>query len=389
MTSRTENHIRERSHHHFWAAKQDAAQKAGQNFAKCLAVLLLAFPYLVFPPAVTALFLLAVSAIGIGLGLRHRTFSIDILWVFFLVMFGSTIIAFNSGARTEYIIVQANHFWQFFILFGGAVSIFRLMDLAAFLREKLTRRLLILSSAITVSYSFYAFGALHEFSPNLLFLLISYILLARINFTAVVMLVIISAIFISTSRSSPLIVIAILAFVWAFNPRLGVVKALVAIIVFGPVIIYLSLGTEVLTTLITLDHNSYIRAEFIRAASSTLKDYMLTGVGFGTSYRPLVFPYLSDHILLIDPRAMNIVSNHHSFFDTAYRLGIPAAFILYYRLFIAPHGPHIGKMIKFIMLTLAVGMSLNAWFENQAQLPIVALFAAVIVSVNRVKYVYQ
>ncbi|WIV49745.1 hypothetical protein QQG91_08650 [Marivivens sp. LCG002] len=147
-----------------------------------------------------------------------------------------------------------------------------------------------------------------------------------------------------------------------------------------PIYIYLDLDISQLNTLSIIDFNSYIRADFIRGAMFTLKDNLLTGVGFGPAYRPINFSYLSDHPLLNQVSEMQRVSNHHSIFDVAYRLGIPATIPLIYEIFIAPRLSGNDSSLKFLMISLALGLSVNAWFENQAQLPLMALISATIIS---------
>ena len=129
-----------------------------------------------------------------------------------------------------------------------------------------------------------------------------------------------------------------------------------------------------------MDHNTYIRAEFVRGAFPLLADKPLFGLGFGPSYRPLNFNYLSTHSLLTNMQHLNIVSNHHSVFDTAYRLGMVPAACFVFALFVRPNLKNYSRILKFTMLTLGIGLSLNAWFENQAQMLIVASLSALLLA---------
>jgi hypothetical protein len=142
-----------------------------------------------------------------------------------------------------------------------------------------------------------------------------------------------------------------------------------AVILIFPIAFYLFCEPDTVRWLYRIDPNTGIRAEFIRGASSLLQQSPILGTGFGGPYRPPNFTYVREHNLLNDMVEVHIVSNHNSLFDVALRLGVPVSIMFAWGIFSVSKQARLSSTFPLLCIVVAAGLSFNAWFENQAQLP--------------------
>lgn len=176
------------------------------------------------------------------------------------------------------------------------------------------------------------------------------------------------ALSIFVGRLSVILVMTVIPIFYLWRPKRVVVIAIASMVLVAPVAFYLLIDVPTLRWLYALDHNTAIRAEFVRAATSLLQQSPLLGIGFDAPYRPTAFPYLEAHPYLNDPVAVQTISNHHSLFDLALRLGLPAAILFWFGI-VHMRRNESNALWAMLCLIAAIGLSFNAWFENQYQLP--------------------
>lgn len=126
---------------------------------------------------------------------------------------------------------------------------------------------------------------------------------------------------------------------------------------------------EQLFHLYEIDRNSAIRVEFVWASWELLRDKILSGVGFGSPYRNSDYWMVFPHPLLFDANAAYTVATHHSLFEILFRFGV-----LFSPFFVFPFVYIISKrrnssLDALALFTVASGLSLNAWLENQHYVP--------------------
>ncbi|MBB4053778.1 hypothetical protein GGR20_003440 [Devosia subaequoris] len=343
----------------------------------------LLYPYHVLPLVVDTVFVGVAAAIVLCLSaIRLKVPKVGLAASIFIVGIG--IWSFVSIARTEHagpIISQANHLWQFAALVLAFVPVVRGVDWTDTFQSKRFFWLSAFSSLATLTYSLATYGFMFEYTLNVVITmaLINQNKTVGITHKILIGSIIILSIFLSP-RSTALFIFLTYFIALTLNPSQLIVKLASLSVVFLPIALYLSIDNNTTAALIGYDYNTYIRSEFIRAAWGLLKDKLVFGVGFGPEFRPRAFNYMTTHPLLNDPNAILLVSNHHSIFDTAYRLGIPMAGVLMYVLFVSPKLSSEDKMGKFFMLALAFGMSINAWFEDQAQVVMVAMLSVFLIT---------
>lgn len=341
-------------------------------------LILICFPYLVFDELISAFFVASSASLAIMNGLFNaRVPKIYPLYIFFTIIIFWTIIALVAGTEVNILIRQANHFWQYIVLALGFVYATSRVDIAEFLLSPFVRSLLIISVSLTFFSDISERGYVYGFTPNTIFLLASCLVDRKNRFySAIVSIYIISVFALTGNRATPFLIIAIFCASLFFAPRTYFTKSLCLLIISFSILAPILIDESVLYEILKLDHNSYIRAEFLRGAWPIMQEHMLTGVGFGSEYRQYGYTYLTDHPLLRLPQHLTYVSNHNSFFDTALRLGIPATLALIYAIYIRPSFDKKNKLAFFIMVALTVGLSANAWFEDQNQLANVAFMSA-------------
>lgn len=302
--------------------------------------------------------------------------------VLIFVIFAATIFS-SSNVPWQILLSQANHLWQYSLLLLFFVAFW---SREAISTEIMTNRLIFILLAASTTFSFITEystrGYIHEFSINTFMFLILVLFGKYRVIWALVVLGIYFVIFIFSDRFSPLLVLLLLALGRFLPISSKLAKFAALFLILFPPSVYLTIAPEVLYELRRWDHNTYIRAEFIRAAFSNLQENPIFGMGFGPNYRPSNYAYLSTHPLLTNGNLLAIVPNHHSVFDLAYRLGIPAAAIFIWANFIAPVVKS-DRLANSLMLVLAVSLSLNAWLENQLHLPMVGLISGILITKAR------
>jgi O-antigen ligase len=124
------------------------------------------------------------------------------------------------------------------------------------------------------------------------------------------------------------------------------------------------------------DHNTYIRAEFLRSAFSMLDDNFIFGLGFGTPYRDPSYDYLHWHPFLVWEEDVRTVTNHNSVFDAYFRFGLifGTLFLMVILRYIFSSYSERGAQIAAFLL--AMGVSFNAFMENSNQMPVLCFLLA-------------
>lgn len=357
---------------------------ASKNIFDVLLIGLLLWPYAFSPNNITAVFCLFVAVSGILLGLVRKFPAMSLLWVFIGATILQSIISYNPSENWAFYLSQVNHFWQFPVLFLGFSSIV----LNSNFYEVLSNKIVVsLAGAIWIASVFNALatrGYVQEYDITV-FVLIIYCFLSshwnRRESIGILVLVSVTCM-LTMPRSSSALIILLLWFVYFFQIPGKLIKVMCVVIILTPIFFVALLDLGQLRELLYFDHNSYIRIEFLRGGLPILYDNFLFGAGFSTPYREINFHYLSDHALISRVTDVNIISNHHSVFDISLRLGIFAAISFVYTLFLRPNITAQDKMKKGFLLILAVGVSVNAWFENQTQLPMLCFLASICLFAN-------
>ena len=140
-----------------------------------------------------------------------------------------------------------------------------------------------------------------------------------------------------------------------------------------------------LDKLYELDHNSGIRVEFIRSAGELIKEAPLFGDGFNTPYRLTDYDYLRPHVLLTGYEETEIVSNHNSLIDTVLRIGLVPAVFLFYVLYFRRIRYQNLFVRGFLLLGLSIGLTVDAWFENQVQMVAFAFWSSLVFAFARLR----
>jgi hypothetical protein len=347
-----------------------------------------AFPHEVFDTLIAALCIMAISTLYIILNIRDA-FSIKYgnVFVLFFFIVANALVLYSILFLDPFdatVIRQSNHLVQFVVYTHFLVMV---MSRPGFLKETLdmssTKIILFASFSASIIAAVNRDGYVHDISPNGFMLLISLLFFTRLNLKNLVFFVLVLGMYFgaiySSGRMTPMLMMAVLILCRVvYLPSFSIKFGSLCIIAL-PIIYYLTLSRTELYDLLNFDHNTYIRAEFMRAAFQQLNESMLTGVGFGPSWRPYDFDYVTSHTLLSDPEKLSIVSNHHSVFDIAYRLGVPIAICFVVALFVVPK---IDNLSGAVMIALAIALSLNAWLEAQPRLYNVAVFAAILLSTS-------
>ena len=371
------------------AEHQTIAKSAGKSISPMLSQVLIragltvffVFPYGLVGNLYTAVFLnFTVIFLSFILFYSHGFPKLSGMSFFGLIVMISSIISMSTGAQGGVIFSQANHFWQYLIALPFIVGALHTVGgVRTFLASRVVLTLLILSTIITFTANWVTIGYVHEFTPNSLFLVVALLYAFPLRAWNVCLAISVILIFLTAGRASPMLTGLILVGMRVFPLPSNLTKMIAIVLIVFPIVFYLTIEPSTLFSLLGIDHNAYIRAEFVRSAYEMLKNDLIFGVGFGPGYRPLNFNYLTQHTLLTDTVALQTVSNHHSIFDVALRVGVPAAVYFVVVLFISPKTKG-NNLANAMLLVLALGVSANAWFENQAQLLNVILISAVLIS---------
>ncbi|MDB5538828.1 MAG: hypothetical protein JWQ89_555, partial [Devosia sp.] len=240
-----------------------------------------------------------------------------------------------------------------------------------------SKRFLTLTAILSAAYFWYydralAGGSERDVNITMLILLLGLFIRGRRqapigHFLA--MLAISGVMILSSDRASVVLILAVILAAYWFPISRRTTAIAVAVTLLLPIGYYLLINSQTVLWLYKLDHNTGIRAEFIRGATSLLQQSPVFGVGFGGPYRPANFHYLQPHPLLSDFDALRVVPNHHSLFDVALRLGIPAALLFGLGTFRLGSSAAWHDVTPLLCIIVAIGLSFNAVFENQYQLP--------------------
>lgn len=350
----------------------------GNSLATALLTAVVFWPYTAVDRPLSVAFLLFVSLVALAyrpLRLPHAAPAM----VAFIALFW---LAFTLDGATNgwgpYALSQSNHIVQFSVYYFAFLKICQTCDW----RGLFTSRRFI---AFGLVYSAIYYAVFNDIEINMALCVTIFGLFLRGTSAKrtfgpfAVLLGVAVCLALTSIRSSVLLVMVIvLAAYWA-PPLTRRTAALASIVVLlAPLVFYRMLDVDALRWLYAFDHNTAIRAEFIRGASRLLEASPITGIGFGDAYRPTNFPYVGRHPYLTDPETVHIISNHHSLFDVALRLGIPAAVLFWWGMLGSRTAETNKRFYLLLLLIASVGMSFNAWFENQYQLPQFALTIALI-----------
>ena len=187
----------------------------------------------------------------------------------------------------------------------------------------------------------------------------------------------------SSRLSFSAMMLSVLVLYWVDLPE-WLLRCLAMAIILVPPLVYLSLSPEALLWLYEIDANAGIRADFIRGAWFYLQQAPLFGIGFEGAYRPMNFSYGIQHPYLNSLWETQVISNHHSMFDVALRLGFPAAALLWWSVFMGPKIRRLERFHSVLYIAISVGVSINPWLEDQDQLPMIAFLVA-LVAADRVR----
>ena len=332
-------------------------------------LLLVAWPYFLTSQIVDIALFIVVSAIGLTMGQRVSGQLIIAFVIFSSVFLCQAVISGLGDFRLEYIMSQSNSYLQVICLLPGIcflISRSNWIDILS--SRKLTLALALISSASFI-YQQIFLGHTYEYDINSL-ALFACVLLNRDRFktfalfAGVGILVFGFALF---TRAGLLFVLAGFAFI-SLRPLPATLVRIVALFtIVIPVVVSLMLDDKAVFGLITYDFNSAIRIQFLKSAMPYFIDHPWFGVGFGDYWRDPTAFRAFDHPLLSNPQRLLLVSNHHSIFDVAYRLGVFAAGAIIYIGIIAPKFDDVDRVKALYMLALAQGLGVNAWLENQNQ----------------------
>lgn len=340
--------------------------------AVCFFVLL-CWPYSLIDRQLSVAMLVAVSVIALlnqPLRLPRLSPMLVVFLCYFALVLGLQVL---GGGLNPFALSQSNHIIQFAIYYFAFAKIVQGCDWTGIITS---RRFLIAAAALSgLYYCLFALapgGNESDLNITLLALLLGLFIRGRdrsrlLHFA--VMLVISTIVIATSDRSSVVLMLGVVLFLFWFPLPPRTTGLVVAIVLLLPVAFYLLIDNQTVLWLYKLDHNTGIRAEFIRGAASLLQQSPLWGTGFGGPYRPVNFPYLSAHPYLRDLATVHTISNHHSLFDVALRLGIPAALVFSLGIFRSDPGQGRSPAYQVLCVAAAVGLSFNAMFENQGQLP--------------------
>ena len=343
----------------------------------CAAAIIL-IPYELLSPVTTILVILFLSLVGGFAGMMRKSVNLGAFWIFLYAIVAQTLLSLHGGINWSNYFSQSNHFWQFCILFFFLSHVFANSNWESMIASPKFLLLLVGSNLVNIFTKFLSGGGfgIYEFNVNILFLLGAALIQdhrSRTNFLMFGLLIAIAlALF---SRSSSYLILATAIICYVFPVHLRIAKVLAMVIVAAPVVIYLNLSHSELLGALQFDHNTYIRAEFMRGSVEYIKHNFLFGIGFDHPYRDVGFHYITHHPFLIRPDIVDIVSNHHSIYDTVLRTGIVGAGPLCWLLWGGVRPTRGRRFTAFLLLMMAFGLSLNAWMEDQKHLAMVAVIA--------------
>lgn len=346
------------------------------------------WPYYSMPATVTAVFMISVATFGILFGLGKGRQKLGLFWLFAAIVILRAVASIEPGTNWDVYFKQSNHLFQFLILYPGFVLIVSNANWVELLLRKSVFLLVTFVVAITSLQAVLTSddSTLHNINLNWMAMVLTFFFQRRRFSMANVfwfsLMVLLAALVFDRTTNLALMAFALVIFVWDMPG--WVCRVICILAVFLPIFLYLIAPSHLLLEVREIDPNTWIRAEFLRGAFPYLTSNPIFGTGFDTPYRDWTFRYTADHPLLREPFRTELVGNHHSVFDTALRLGIPAALLLAYLAFIRPDLGQGYTYRKVAMAALALGLGNNAGFENQKELAMVALLIALLTHGKRV-----
>lgn len=284
-----------------------------------------------------------------------------LLWILF---------DFVTISEKIYFYSQINHFLQFTIYYFLLISLYRASRPESIFRD--IRFLLLTFFVLIANLTFGSKGLeYHAIDLNFGCFLISsfYYLEKKAIFIKILLaLIIIAFVSIIVSRSSFFLLILFWGYFLFFKANRIVVLIIATIILATPLFTAMLVTEIELSQIYDYDENSGIRIEFIRSAYRLMLDNYFLGNGFETPYRDISYYYLEKHNLLTSLDSINIVSNHNSLIDITLRVGLPMSVLFVYGIMFHLSSNEYRPIHGFLIMSIAIGLSVDAWFENQLQL---------------------
>ena len=366
------------------------APRSAMSVFDVLFLLVILWPASIVSPLITAIAMAAISVIALIAGLRGPMVKLGPYWVLAMLVFVQLALSLLRSDSFGVIFSQSNHLIQLLVLYPGFALLIVHARWQQLLRSKgtiLALIAMIVTSTLyeslfvdNVDFSGDRLLSVHNISINVIALTVSFFLLDRSERYRMIFPMAFFVVFglLVSYRITASLYYYFCGILFLLTFRSVTIKAICALLVLGPIVLYLAADKDTLAEFLKFDHNTYVRAEFMRGAFPTLLQNPVFGVGFDVPFRDTHFAYLTDHPLLRTDDQANLVSNHHSIFDTALRLGLLGAAALYYWVFVKPE---LGKGYSYrsiMMIALALGLGSNAWFENQHQIAQVTLIIALL-----------
>lgn len=356
-------------------------QERAAKLSAALFLLILSWPVRLVPPTWSIVFFSAIAFVTLVAFCRTRLAIPIALAAFFGVSLAEVAFhAFVDGVG-PYFISQSNHLLQFPIYYTAILLLLQNFDWQKLLSSShvILYMLILVLVYSTIDRMLPDYEGYNEVDITLFSVLIGLFLRKREGKLSGYLLypIIVVVSFLSDRFSVP-IVLALFVIFSFVRPNIRIVIVVAIFVILAPLFIYTNLSTSQLQWIYQIDHNTGIRAEFVRGAFGKLLESPIFGIGFDTPYRPDTFNYLYPHPLLTDADRVNVVSNHHSVFDTALRLGAPAAILFVFGIFFGGQKSISRDLGAVLMLSIAIGISFNAWFENQAQILELAFLIALL-----------
>lgn len=356
-------------------------------------LLIVFFPYSILPSIYTILFFVTLTLVKFyNKALNYFYISMP-LFCFVLYAFMMVLLAVYHRKEISVVISQSNHIFQFFIYYTLFSNIFRNVSFVSFFTRNIIFYLcLCLMFIFFVKVTFLGRPDYSGLDINFVSLMVAIWVFIQGKSSGTKLLYLIFFLFFSisiASRSSFLFIVFVFVFVFVFFNGISLPRYLVNIsalfIILLPIFLALGVSYSSLDIIYQDDFNAGIRLEFLRSAMSNLDGINILGLGFGLEYRNISYDYLINHVFLVDEDGVNIISNHHSVFDTYYRLGIVGVTLFLYSILIKNSGRTFIGIEVFLVISISVGLSVDAWFENQLQMPMFAYLSALLMYIRECK----
>jgi len=332
-------------------------------------------PYSVAPVALTLSILVIISSLYLFFVNKYdQLYSCREIWLLFMLTSCHFTVALLYQYDLGVVVSQSNHFFQFCIMFIVFINIFLRID---FDRLKSLRLFFITSLIIIIFYvvkvRVYGYSDYSGYDICVAFYSIQFLYVTAklsdqktkylIPFLCLSLLIFIA------DRASFLLISFICVFYGYLRPGAFFTYLSCLLVIILPLAAAGFITDDLLSYVYSIDYNTAIRIEFLQSAFSVVSFPNFIGVGFGEHYRNEFYVAFLGHTLLSDTDSLSLVSNHNSIFDTFYRLGILGVSLLLYLLFFKHKISRMDSTEGFSMVVLSIGLSVDAWMENQLQLP--------------------